>query len=179
MNAPTLRGRSRAMAQVYADLGPKVRAKARRLAARYGLHADDAEQDADLVFVQAYSDHDPNRGPFDVRVMFLVCGRTKDAVGALAVRRKHETHTPVDRAGAADPEPYSMGRLTRHLSADARLLIALAFDDPEESGHDAWARVRKNPDVPIPDCFRGYLEEVLGWNPNRVRAAFAEIRSAL
>lgn len=181
MPVPTRHGSRRALAEVYADLAPAVRRRIRRLARARRMDADSAEQDVDTVFVAAYADHDPARGDFSRRFAFLAHARFGDQIRKRRESRKYLTRLGAhDVADAVVPEPFRAGYLGRDLTADGRLLLALIFDEPEESGHDLWAYGRRLPfDVPVPDVLRSYLRTQLWWNSTRISRAFTAVRNAI
>jgi len=171
-----------AVQTVYEDLIPTLKSLARELVRRYGERPDDAESHVSHDFLEAYRTYNPRQGSFGARVAYTVRGRQKDRY------RKHVRHlrilrpVPLEAAysvpTARTPDRFDFGAFTAPLSHDAKIVLALLYDGPEEFD----AAVRADP-KPGPASIRRHLIKWLavahGWPYLRVLTAFREIGKSL
>ncbi len=185
IQSPLARG-DRAAALVCAELMPKVLRTARRLAKRYGIDPQEAQSEAAYYLLEAFADYKPDLGRFAPRVHALV----KHRVASLAAQRtrraqilkpllgKEKTRT-LELATCRPVREFREREFDKHLSADARHVLALVFAQSDDFG----LRFDRAPHGGATKrTVLHILEDQLvrsGWDEWRVGEAFAEIQESL
>lgn len=195
MPVTALRGTKAAIDEVFDDCRILVRRIAHRFARKYNQPFDEVYAQACLIFCQAYHTFDAAQGSIQTRLQFVIYNWLLDWLRPQAKFHAHLKRVPIfererrtDRSNAncgidayyeiEDPLPFDPDVAARVQSDDARFLITLVFDTPD----DLTATIRALPKptrAVVRETIKTYLIERLKWDRKRVNKAFWECMAAL
>lgn len=191
----------------YQDVQETVVKLARALKKRYGGDVDEYLSDANYLFMQACKGHNPDKGNFKSRLVFVIYNGIKDRVRQQSKRNKllHRIHTSQRRNRKTFGEDFNQWLDSNYTTHQQKHCVNLnelpeqanqkIWDMMEEMSEDATTVLRAIIDPPVdvivdagrdnldkPDTIQNavvkYLRE-LGWCLERIVESFDEIRRAL
>ena len=174
----SMRGTPASREATYEDVVHILTALGREVARQYGIPRAEAESDAFDGFLEAYNTHVSEKGSIEQRIRYIVRKRQAQKYKLLKRRNRILNRKAVDPdhlySKIQTPVPYSFGRLTGRVGRDARIVLALLYDGPEE--FDTLVRNDPKPgEVSIRRHLMSWLRVHHGWNRSRTWAAFREI----
>lgn len=167
------------IAESYADCRLLIYKVVHTFANRYNVPFDELLSEAHMSFVRAFDRYDPSRFVKKAKFSsFVYFALSCDLRTYLQKQRKHTGHLEINEelCGTEDPNQFRL-RFESHLEMDARTVIHLVLDAPDELSEVLGLREVSNK--------RGFLRALrehlrdLGWSRDRIAIAFEEISVVL
>lgn len=162
--------------ETYEEVKNLIRKEVWRVVGKYGGDFDDLMAEASTIYMAAYDSFDPASGSrFTTWLSNNLRWGLLDRVGE---RVRHNQRTsPVDEQQLSkEYRDWSPPDLLDELNEDAKLVVMLVIDTPEEIARIYTSKGGQ------PRNFRSTLRDhlaELGWTTARIAESFAEIRQAL
>lgn len=173
-----------AKTHTYDDVKRLIYQTVHRFYKRYGGDLQELQAQANLIFLESYESHDPEKAQFSTWLVFTLWKRLQ---GNLRRDLRHRELAPTVALGnitMPDRTHFDLDQFMDELSEDARTVASLVLDLPMDIRLSLETRKqRKGWDRQTPcENIKGALVEFLwdlGWTTQRIGESFREIGLAL
>jgi DNA-directed RNA polymerase specialized sigma24 family protein len=163
-----------AITQTYGEVENLIHREVWRYHRATGVPVDELESNAAVAFCVAYKGFDPNRGQFSTHLVNTI--RFHFLNEAKKIRKSVPATADVNLDNVGTDSPFDLNRFTSELSEDARSMIMLLKEAPED-----LAKVLKTPEgfARKMSFLQWVAERFSSWHMGRIAATFNEIKGAL
>ena len=148
---------------------------------RYGGDFDEMVAEANLIYIQAFLSHNPNKSQFSTWLRFILW---KGLIDFKRFIREENKHIKIEHFEEIEnfysyPAPLYIPfwDLVSGLSDDAKTIVQLILEPPEIM--QSAALKKGTAPCNVKRALRIHLSYILGWSANQIKESFAEITAVI